>query len=93
MVFLQNQSVNILYPNVNYQFVLVLSKKNLESFHERSSSYFKKKLWFPTKWRVQMVFSLNESINIVYPNVNYLFVLVVREKNLDFCHKQSSSFF
>ena len=38
-----------------------------------------------------MLLSQNQSINVVYPNRNYLFLFTCHEKKLDSFHKQSSS--
>ena len=74
MLFSRNQRINILYPNENYLFVLSQFKNKLDSIHERSSSRFMDKLWFQTKWRLQILFLWNQHINIMYPNENYPFV-------------------
>ena len=63
----------------------------LDSYHERDSSHFKDKLWFPTKWRVQNVSSQNQCINIVYPSGNNPFLFVCHENKLDSIHEGSSS--
>ena len=86
MLFFQNLSINIVYPNGNYPFVYVRRENKLDSCYEWSSS-----LWFPTKWKVEMLFSWNQSINIMYPNGNYPFLIAHHEKKLDCCHGRSSS--
>ena len=43
--FLQNQRINIVYPNENYAFVLVPHEKKLNFIHGRSSSRFKENFW------------------------------------------------
>ena len=78
--FWGNQGINIVYPNGNYPFVLAHRKKKLDSCYERSSSRFKDKLWFSTNRRVELLFSWNQGISIMYPNGNYPFVLALREK-------------
>ena len=67
-----------------------LSWKKLDSSHRRSSSHFKDKLWFQTKWRLQLLFLRNVRIHIVYPNENYTFFLGLQEKKLDSIHGWSS---
>ena len=93
MVFSWNQIMNMVYPNGNYPFILAFYKRNLDYCHEWSLSHFKVELWFQTKWRVEMVFSWNQSMNIVCPNVNYPFVLAFSRKNLDSFHKWTLSRF
>ena len=93
MLYSWNQYINIVYPNENYPIVLAPHEKKLDSIHERSSPRFKDKLWFKRKQRLQMLFSRNQRINIVYPNKNYPFVLAPYEKKLDSIHGQSSSHF
>ena len=87
------QCINIVYPKENYPFVLVPHENKLDSIHGRTSSHFKDKLLFQKKWRLQMVFSWNQCINIVYPKENYPFVLASREKKLDSIDGRSSSRF
>ena len=82
-----------MYPNENYPFVLSPRDKKLDSIHRRNSSCFKDKLWFQTKRRLQMLFSRNQCINIVYPNENYPFVLGPHENKLDSIHGWNSSYF
>ena len=86
ILFPGNQRINILYPNENSPFFLFSHKKKLDSNHERSSSHFKDKLWFQTKQRLQMLFSWNQRINVVYPNENYPSILAPHEKKLDSIH-------
>ena len=86
MLFFSNECINIVYPNENYPLVLTLYEKKLDSIQRRSSSCFKDKLWFQTKRRLQMLFSRNQRINIVYPNQNFTFVLSSHEKKLDSIH-------
>ena len=93
MLFLRNQRINIMYPNENYPFILGPHEKKLDSTHGRSSSHFKDKLWFQTKQRLQMLFSRNQRINIMYPDEKYPFVLALHEKKLDSIHRRSSSYF
>ena len=76
----RNQSMNIAYPNENNPFVLAPHEKNLNSFHKQSSFCFKDEFWFQTKLKVEMVLSRNKSMNIVYPNENYPFVLTPHER-------------
>ena len=82
-----------MYPNENYQFIMAPCKKKLDYIHGRSTSCFKDKLWFQTKWRLQMPFSRNQRINIMYPNANYSFVLAPHDKKLDSIYGRSSSRF
>ena len=89
----EKKNINIMYLNMNYLFVLVRQENKLDSWHERSLSRFKDKLWFPTKWRVEMVFKWNQSINIMYSNDNYPFSCFCHEKKLDSCHERSLSHF
>ena len=93
MLFSWNQRINIVYPNENYTFVLAPQEKKLDSIHEQSLSHFKDKILFQTKRRLQMLFSCNQRINIVYPNENYPFVLAPQEKKLDSIHQRCSSRF
>ena len=93
VLFLGNQCINIVYPNKNYPFFLAPCEKKLDSIHGWSSSHFKDKFWFQTNWRLQMLFSRNQCINIVSPNENYPFVLAPHEKKLDSIHRKSSSCF
>ena len=93
MVFSQNQSINIMYLNKNYPFILVHHEKNLDSYHEQSLSCFKDKLWFSNKMKGKNGYFVKPKINIVYPNENYKFVYVYREKNLHSCLERSSSRF
>ena len=93
MLFLQNQCINIVYPKQNYAFFLAPHKKKLDSIDRRSSSHFKDKLLFQTKWRLQMIFSRNQFISILYPNENYPFVLALGEKKQDSIHGRNSSRF
>ena len=74
MLLLWNQCINIMYPNESYKYFLAPREKNLNSIHEWSWSRFKDKLWFQTKRRLQMLFSQNQCINIMYANENYPFV-------------------
>ena len=84
MLFSWNQSINIVYPNKNYPFVSASREKKLDSIHGRSSSYYKDKLWFQTKRRLQMLFfSRNQHINIMYPIENYPFFLAPCTKKQD----------
>ena len=83
MLFSRNQHINIVYPNENYPFILAFHENKLDSIHGRSLSHFKDKLWFQTKRRLQMLFSRNQRINIVYPDKNYPFFLAPHEKKLD----------
>ena len=71
--------MNIVYPNEKYPFDSAPCVKNIDSCLERSLSCLKDELWFQTKWGVEMVFSWNPSMNIVYPNVYYLFVFAPHE--------------
>ena len=91
MLFSQNQCINIMYPNENYPFSFTPHEKKLDSICVRSSSNFQNKLWFQTKLRLQMLFSQNQRINIVYPNENYPFVFGHHEKKLDSIHRRSLS--
>ena len=93
MLFMRNQRIYIVYPNENYPFSLAPKEKKLDSIHWWSLSHFKDKLWFQTKWRLQMLFSWNQRINIVYPNENYQFVLAPHDKKLNSIHEQSWSHF
>ena len=70
-----------------HSFVVI---KKLNSCHKRVHSRYKHGHWFATKWRVQIVFSRNQSLNIMYPNGTYVFLFVRREKKLDSYHKRSS---
>ena len=92
-VFSWNQYINIVYLNENYPFVLTHFQKKLDSILGRSLSRFKKKNWFQTKRRLQILFSWNQCINIKYPNETYPFSLAPREKKLDSIHGWSSSCF
>ena len=56
ILFSRNQIINIVYPNGNYVFVLACHEKKLDSWNEQSSSCFKDELWFPTNWRVEILF-------------------------------------
>ena len=82
MLFSLNQHINIMYPNENYPFGLNSHEKQLDSIHEQNSSHNKDKIWFQTKWRLQMIFLWKKCINIVYPKENYPFVLGSCEKRL-----------
>ena len=81
VLFLGNQCINIVYPNENYPFVLSHREKKLNSIHGWSSTRFKDKLWFQTKWRLPMLSSWNQRINIVYPNENYPFFMAPYQKS------------
>ena len=93
MLFSQSQSINIIYPNVKDPFRLVCRKNNLDSCIKWSLSHYEHELWSLAKQRVQILFSQNQSINIVYPKANNLFPFVRRQKNLDSFYKQSASHF
>ena len=81
MLFSRNQGINIIYLNENYPFVFADHEKKLDSIHGWGSSRFMDKLWIQTKRRLQMLFSWNQRINIVYPNENYPFFFTAHEKN------------
>ena len=92
MFFLENKAlISCIHPNWKYPVDLAHRENKLDSYNERSLSHFKGKLWFPTKWIVEMIFSRNQSINIVYPNGNYPFLIALLEKKVDSCHEWSSS--
>ena len=93
MFISRNQHINIMYPNDNYPIIFSSNEKKIYSIHGRSLSCFKGKLWFQTKWWIQMLFWQNQCINIIYPNENYPFVLAPHEKKLDSIHRKSSSCF
>ena len=85
-----NASISCI-PMRTIHFSWLLMKKKIDSIHGWSSSCFKAKLWFQTKRRLQMLFSRNQRINIVYHNENYPFTLAPHEKKLDSIHRRSSS--
>ena len=93
MLFSQKQRNNIMYPNENYPSAFVPIEKKIDSIHGRSSSRFKDKLWFQTKWSLQKLFSWNQRIDIMYPYENCPFVLAPCENKLDCIQRQSSSHF
>ena len=91
MFFSRNQHINIVYPNENFPFISVLKIKNIDTIHGWSSSRFKDKFWFQTKRRLQMIFSRNQCIDILYPNDNYLVFLATHEIKLDSINRWSMS--
>ena len=78
MLLSLNQSINIVYPQWELHISLCLSQKETRVFPQT-----KFVLFIPNKQRVEMVFSQNQRINIVYPNGNYLFFHVHRKKKID----------
>ena len=76
MAFKRDQSINIVYPNVNNPFVFAHLEKKLDSFHERSSSRK-----FPTKRKVEMLFSpeTKASISCIPMGTTHLSMFVVKE--------------
>ena len=78
MLFSHDQSITIVYPNLNYPLVYVCHEKKI-----RFLLQMKFVLFIPNKLRVEMFFSRKQSINIMYPNGNYPLVYAHREKKLD----------
>ena len=93
MVFLQNQCINIVYPNGNNPILFICHEKKLDFYHEWILFRFKDELLFPAKQKVQMVSLQKQRLNIMYPNGNDLFLLVRCKKKLDSCQERNSPHF
>ena len=51
-------------------------------------SRYKDEHWFPIKWKLQMVFSWNKCLNIVYSSGNFpVFLICHEKKKQNSCHK------
>ena len=90
--FSQNLCINIMYTNEHYPFVLDPREKKLDSIHGWSSSRFKDKLWFQTKWRQQIFFRKTKHQYYV-SQWELSICLGPSWKKLDPIHRRSSSRF
>ena len=76
-LFLQIQSIDIVYPNRESMIVVPKNKK----YENLSLTHSTNELWLSGKWWKEKPFLLNQSINIVYPNVNNMIVMANHKKN------------
>ena len=79
-LFLQNQSINIMYLNVENMVVVSNHKKNGDYYENASLTYFTNELWLHENLKKQKLFLQLLSLNIIYPNGEHMIVVPIKKE-------------
>ena len=82
--FLQNQSVNVIYPNEQNKLIMVPNHENEGVITWISICPNWKKNFDSKKWSEEKLFLWNQSINVIYPNEKNEFIIPNHGKKGDY---------
>ena len=79
-----NKSINIMYINDENLFMVPNHKKNKDYYANPFLSYLMDKLWFSGKMAEEMLLVWNQSIDIMYPNDENMFMVLNHKRSCDY---------
>ena len=84
-LFLLSQSINIVHPNKENMFVVPNLEKNTNYYENPSFSPLMVEIWFQRTLYKENLFSRKQSIKIMYPSGDIVFIVANHKKNVNYC--------